>query len=491
MSAWKENPHAARIDFHLLHIQQISQVSFPTKFSRQEVRAALRRVAKHDAPIATYVEGEIGSSKAGQKIGCLLLGHERTSGEPGYYAAILTEEAFPSCGYVSIAPPGADGKAIVSELTKNGWHDLPAAQAGNHSAVLVALTALNNVPDSQGTVRMRVENIYRNPDDEPPNDIECRRRLALVMRGKMPLTKATVAAGLVRLFDPNFSPPSHKELVSTLAATLVGERKELVVYWDGTQFISSDDYCSFRAYQSFSAERLPVVIMGNFPQEHACVEQRGKQELPPPLLVVRDKVMPGATKELVAWQMEQASLQDRRLPPPSDLMSAWILFAELLADEHATEKELHRFLDENPLMMGAHWDSVEAEIRFARLYKADFVLRAIRALPTVRLVELERASHRLFTKDLHETDEVTHAVQQVSDWMRWWRQNPEHSVVAPSRGVDPDGLVVIGRSTHLSNRERETLAHNNQRRNIKVITYDELLDDFGSLILHRLDDTRS
>jgi hypothetical protein len=49
----------------------------------------------------------------------------------------------------------------------------------------------------------------------------------------------------------------------------------------------------------------------------------------------------------------------------------------------------------------------------------------------------------------------------------------------------------IGRSKHLNETERETLAHNNQRRNIKVITYDELLDDFGTLILHRLDDTRA
>ena len=116
------------------------------------------------------------------------------------------------------------------------------------------------------------------------------------------------------------------------------------------------------------------------------------------------------------------------------------------------------------------------------------MLRANRALPTVRLVELERPNHRLFTKDLHETDEVTHAVQQVSDWVRYCRQHPDDPVIAASRAVSPDGMVVIGRSRYLSERERETLAHNNQGRDVKVITYDELLDDFGTLILHRLDD---
>jgi hypothetical protein len=49
-------------------------------------------------------------------------------------------------------------------------------------------------------------------------------------------------------------------------------------------------------------------------------------------------------------------------------------------------------------------------------------------------------------------------------------------------------MVIIGRSRYLSEKEREVLAHNNQGRDVKVITYDELLDDFGTLIVHRLDD---
>lgn len=172
-------------------------------------------------------------------------------------------------------------------------------------------------------------------------------------------------------------------------------------------------------------------------------------------------------------------------------MVSWIMFAEILAEDDVNERALHDFLDENPIIMGAHWDAVQSEVMLGSQYKADFVLRAYRALPTVQLVELERSSHRIFTKNLQETAEVTHAVQQVSDWLRWWRQHSADPIVAPSRGVDPDGLVVIGRSARLSERERDTLAHNNQRRDTRVITYDELLDDFGSLILHRLDDTRT
>jgi hypothetical protein len=53
----------------------------------------------------------------------------------------------------------------------------------------------------------------------------------------------------------------------------------------------------------------------------------------------------------------------------------------------------------------------------------------------------------------------------------------------------PDGIVVIGRSRYLTEQEREILAHNNQGRIVKVLTYDEVLDDFETLILHRLDNT--
>jgi hypothetical protein len=152
------------------------------------------------------------------------------------------------------------------------------------------------------------------------------------------------------------------------------------------------------------------------------------------------------------------------------------------------ERSLHNYLFSCPIMLGASWDKVESEVWFGPSYRADLVLRANRALPVVRLVELERANHRLFTKDLRETAKVTHAVQQVSDWVRYCRQNPDDLVIAASRGVTPDGMVVIGRSRQLSEKEREVLAHNNQGRDVKVITYDELLDDFGTLILHRLDD---
>jgi len=336
---------------------------------------------------------------------------------------------------------------------------------------------------------MPVNQLTVDPEDKSPDDLECARRINLVMRRRMPLTRATVQRASVRLFSPEYSTKLKTDVVNIMTQQAAATPMPLLVYWDGKHFVSSDDYYTWAAYELLSRADLPVVIMGEFPSGAACVELQGGAELMPPIFVLRNRVMPGVTKTLLAWQTEEEALQAKRLPPPANLMTSWIVFAEMLADNRMNERALHKFLDEHPIMMGARWDTVQSEVSFGGKYKADFVLRAERAMPDVRLVEIEHSGHRLFTNDLHETDEVTHAVQQVNDWLRWWRQNPNHPVVAPSKGVNPDGLVVIGRSVRLNEREREALAHNNQGRDIKVITYDELLDDFGTLILHRLNET--
>lgn len=491
MNDWKRNPSAARIHYHLANVNTISRVPWQANLSRQRVRATLRHLADHRAPLSQYVEFEIPGPNGVQNVGCLLLGHTRTTGEPGYYAAILTEDAFPSCGYISIAPCRDLKKSFISELHVDGWRDLTMTEAGKRDAARIALLALDEVPDSKGRIRMSSDQIVISSEFDPPHDFECTRRIKLVMRHRMPLAKAMVRRLHVRPFDEEFTATLPKERIKWMAGLLANAPRELLVYWNGKQFVSSDDHLAYRGYESLSVEYLPVVIMGDFPSELTRIEQRGGYELMPPVLIVREKAIEGVNEQFLVWQEEEKQLQTKRLPPPADLIVSWIIFAEMLAEEDIDERALHNFLDENPVMMGAHWDTVHSEVSFGGQYRADFVLRADRALPTVRLVELEKSSHRLFTKGLQETAEVTHAVQQVNDWLRWWRENSEHPLVAPSRGVNPDGLVVIGRSIHMSEDERQALAHNNQGRDIQVITYDELLDDFGTLILHRLDDTRS
>lgn len=483
MPEWKRNPLAASLYFQILHLQGSRRVSFPNSLPPSVLRAHLEDIVVREPIWSLFAEDDSGD----EPIGCIGIGHTRPNGEPGYYAALYTERGFPNGGFISLAPTRNVNDSHIAELGSGGWIELSISEAAEKEGPCIAITAIHQY--LPGAVWVPLEQIkHLGSEDEPPTDPELMRRLELVMTGKLQLARGTVPRDLVRLFDEDFG----KRLDPRKVAQLVDRVDDgLLVYWNGEHFVCSDDYYGYLSYQLLKREQVKVVIIGDigdFPPGLVTVEQIGNEKLLPPLLIGRETVTPGETSELQEWRASEQQKQERRLATPTDLLARWVGFADVLGENNPSERSLHDYLLSCPIMLGANWDKVESEVWFGPSYRADFVLRANRALPTVRLVELERANHRLFTKDLHETDEVTHAVQQVSDWVRYCRQNPHDPVIAASRGVSPDGMVIIGRSRYLSEKEREVLAHNNQGRDVKVITFDELLDDFGTLILHRLDD---
>lgn len=72
--------------------------------------------------------------------------------------------------------------------------------------------------------------------------------------------------------------------------------------------------------------------------------------------------------------------------------------------------------------------------------RADFV---VELPPGERylLVEIERPIHKLFTEKDRVTKEVTHAQQQIEDWMNRIREHPhEARETLPASGSRKDGL---------------------------------------------------
>jgi len=480
MPEWKRNPLAASFHFQILHLPGSRRVSFPNSLPPPVLHTHLEDIVLREPIWSLFAEDDSG----GEPIGCIAIGHTRPNGEPGYYAALYTERDFPNCGFISLAPTRNVNDSHIAELGSDGWVELSISEAAKSQGSCIAITAIHEY--LPGAVRVPLERIkHLGSEDEPPTDPELMRRLERVMTGKLQLAKGTVSRDLVRLFDEGFG----KTLDPRKVAQLVDRIDDgLLVYWNGAHFICSDDYYGYLGYQLLKRDRVNVVVIGDFPRDLVIVELIGDEKLLPPVLISRETLTPGETSELHEWRASEQQTSKRRLATPTDLLARWVGFADLLAENDPSERSLHDYLLSCPIMLGASWDQVESEVWFGRGYRADLVLRANRALPTVRLIELERPNHRLFTKDLHETAMVTHAVQQVNDWVRYCRQNPDDPVIAASGGVSPDGVVIIGRSRYLNEKEREVLAHNNQGRDVKVITFDELLDDFGTLILHRLDD---
>ncbi len=108
--------------------------------------------------------------------------------------------------------------------------------------------------------------------------------------------------------------------------------------------------------------------------------------------------------------------------------------------------------------------------------KADFV---VELPPGERylLVEIERPIHRLFTGKDRVTAEVTHAQQQIEDWMNRISEHP-HEARETLPGIrEPQGWVVIGRRSSMTEHQQTVLERRNARhQNITIMTYDDLLD---------------
>ncbi|WP_025119782.1 MULTISPECIES: Shedu anti-phage system protein SduA domain-containing protein [unclassified Serratia (in: enterobacteria)] len=100
----------------------------------------------------------------------------------------------------------------------------------------------------------------------------------------------------------------------------------------------------------------------------------------------------------------------------------------------------------------------------------------------ILLVELERHVDKIFTKDNRLRSKVTHAGQQVEDWIGEIRSGKKNVPNWLKKEYVVEGAVVIGRSKNLTLKQKETLRVINTNRTIKIMTYDDLLEQMMRLI---------
>lgn len=125
--------------------------------------------------------------------------------------------------------------------------------------------------------------------------------------------------------------------------------------------------------------------------------------------------------------------------------------------------------------------------------------------PLVVLIEIEKANVPLFTAKGDPAAFLTHAIRQVQDWKRWVSGNREYlardlnsrwnqrsGTEADSRELAlrrqliyhfaVDYRVIAGRRTEMRVAERLRLAQmNDDLANIKILTYDAILDELMGL----------
>lgn len=141
------------------------------------------------------------------------------------------------------------------------------------------------------------------------------------------------------------------------------------------------------------------------------------------------------------------------------------------------KRDVHSFLAEHTYFLHPALETIVSEpaIGMGTEFRPDFIIRE--ATGDYILVEIENPKRSLFTKRGDFTADVTHAVQQVEDWQEWLEQNlPTAQRYYPDI-VSPRGLIVIGRLSTLTQKERQKLARRNinTRGRLEILTYDEMI----------------
>lgn len=139
------------------------------------------------------------------------------------------------------------------------------------------------------------------------------------------------------------------------------------------------------------------------------------------------------------------------------------------------EQKLQTFLEANSFILCGSYTKVWRKMPFGKTV-SDFVFR--QGDGSYLLVEIERPDRHLLRGDGQQHNDLTHAINQITDWRRYIEDNL--ATVRSELGLagitsSPNMLVVIGRSTELDNERRRKLqAIQDQMPKLRILTWDDL-----------------
>jgi hypothetical protein len=320
-------------------------------------------------------------------------------------------------------------------------------------------------------------------DLKPPRDPVFRAKIQSILDGHAYCTLAEVDLATVKPHDLDFCLTYPIDVVRETAKKIEnGTELPLLTYWNDGILITSDCYPFYLGYRKLGRRVIKVVVMGAYPDGALTPLQVGGPELIPPILVENEPNYRDLSRELKEFLLETRLSE---VPLSDSVLSLYGLYfhlSDLIQDPHTTEADLHRLILRNPVALDAHGIRIHTEVRLGKDYRVDLILQHQLADKRITLIELERSDFRVFTKHGRPRAIVTHAAQQVEDWLRWWRENPTKIPPQFDPTVPVEGLVVIGRSVAMEDDATRRLLALNHNRLVKVITYDGLLERVKCLI---------
>jgi len=158
-------------------------------------------------------------------------------------------------------------------------------------------------------------------------------------------------------------------------------------------------------------------------------------------------------------------------------------YKQLLDSNPDREEILQIFLKDNPALLCPTYIRMWPKLSLGR-HVTDFVFRD--AIGDYLLVEIEKSSCRLFSKNGDPSGDLNHARSQIADWKRYLEDNlstAQRELGLEGISSSPKSLIVIGRSDSLtSDNRRKLVTIENDSPRIKIMTYDDVYESAKAMI---------
>lgn len=158
---------------------------------------------------------------------------------------------------------------------------------------------------------------------------------------------------------------------------------------------------------------------------------------------------------------------------------------ESLLDSNADEYKLQSFLEKHSYffngiirLFGA--SPLYSKIKLGDQFEVDFACFDAGSVgPEWRLIEIESAKHKMFTKAGELTAQAHHAIQQVRDWQLWIDENISFAQKLMPMIIYPRGYIFIGRREEHDEKTRRRLLKLN--KDVEKFIEIHSLDYFASM----------
>lgn len=483
LKEYQGNPCAGDIFRAILLIKEDLVVAPHELPSLEQSKRKLKALEKSPLPEFCFVSSSMGADACGVLI-------QRESLKVGGLVYAVTifrlQELTDKAARLEIRACGAEPEPFASIFTENGYVHISKEEIHNEPHGAFALQCLAAYHDYKYQT-VRIDQIVLDTSLQRKQNDAFIRLLADAYSGKVGCTKAIAPLEIIKPRDIDYALGISEEKITAFmprASEWGKPSHQLLLYEEDGELVMDDDYLAYLSYRALKVERVPVVIVGRFTQPSVEILEKGHGELIPPIVLARANPKQPSPPLVSKEELLQKKLL--RLAPPTSpaahFEARFIAFCRLLSNSATLEKELHRFIKNNPAILDCHFASLFSEVPIGR-YRADLVLQYDQTDRRVVLIELERHSHHIFTRSNRLQNKVTHALQQVEDWIGEIRAGAPNIPNWLKTSYTAEGAVVIGRSSNLTQEQKEILFTINSNRVVKVITYDDLLEKMMRLIV--------